>query len=535
VDTRKTYDYVIVGAGSAGCVLANRLSEDRDVRVCLLEAGGRDTDPLIHIPLGMGKLRERRAHDWGFDTEPVPGLAGRRMPALRGKVLGGSSSINFLTHVRGNRGDYDRWAQKGCIGWSYQDVLPYFRKLERWEGGADDYRGADGPLSVIRASSPDPIFDAMQDAAVEAGHPLSDDYNGARQEGIGVSQLNIGRGKRSSTSVAYLRPALSRANLDVVTDALASRVLFQGARAIGVAYEHGGQRREARADKEVILCAGAFNSPHLLMLSGIGPADRLRAHGIAVIIDSPGVGSNLQDHVYAFVAHARKQPGPFVDVLRYDRMSVAMARAHLFGTGAATVPPTRMVGFLKTRPELAVPDIQFFCGANPRIPHMWFPGWKTAPQDGFELAPVLLHPESTGELRLSSADPRAKIRVHQNVLATANESRTLREGVKLARDLLSRKPLERYRGNQIIPPPEVKSDAEIDAWLPKAAIAAFHPAGTCAMGVGPDSVLDPELRVHGADALRVVDASAMPDLISGNINACVVMMAEKAADLIRGR
>jgi choline dehydrogenase/4-pyridoxate dehydrogenase len=269
------------------------------------------------------------------------------------------------------------------------------------------------------------------------------------------------------------------------------------------------------------------------MLSGIGPADALRAQGISVVLDAPGVGANLQDHVYAFVAFQRKQPGPFVGALRWDRMTAGMARAQFLGTGPATVPPTRLVAFLKTRPELSVPDIQFFCGANPRIPHLWFPGWKAAPQDGFELAPVLLHPERSGRIELPSSDPRVPVRIHQNVLSTASEVRTLREGVKLARDLLSCKPLDPYRGRAVIPGDEVKTDAEIDAWIPKAAIAAFHPAGTCAMGIGPDAILDTELRVRGTERLRVVDASAMPDLTSGNINAVVVMMAEKAADMIR--
>jgi choline dehydrogenase-like flavoprotein len=527
------FDYVIVGAGSAGCALAARLSEDKDIRVCLFEAGGSDSDPLIHIPLGMGKMREKRLHDWGLDTEPVPGLAGRRMAAIRGKVIGGSGALNFLTHVRGNKGDYARWAQKGCTGWSYDAVLPYFKKLERWQEGADDYRGGDGPIAVRRAASPDPIFEAMFEAAVEAGHPTTADYNGAQQDGIGTSQLAIGNGRRSSSATGYLRPALKRPNLTLITGALARRVMLDGTRAIGIEYETNGTAEQARAAREVILCAGTFNSPHLLMLSGIGPAQMLRAQGIPIALDAPGVGQNLQDHVYAFVAYQRKEPGPFVGALRWDRMTLAMAQAQAFGTGPATVPPTRLMAFLKTRPELTVPDIQFFCGANPRIPHLWFPGWKAAPQDGFELAPVLLHPECAGHVALASADPRAPVRIHQNVLSTASEVRTLREGVKLARDLLSRKPLDRYRGRAVIPGDEVKTDAEIDAWIPKAAIAAFHPAGTCAMGVGPDAVLDPELRVRGTQALRVVDASAMPDLTSGNINAVVVMMAEKAADLIR--
>ena len=528
-------DYIIVGAGSAGCVLAARLSEDAEIRVLVLEAGPRDRDPLIHVPLGIGHMHKKRSHDWGYDTEPDPGLDGRRINAARGRVLGGSSSINVMAYVRGNHGDYDRWAQKGCTGWSHDDVLPYFRRSETWEEGADDWRGGDGPLRVIRSRSPDPLFDDWIEAGKAAGHPFTADYNGATQEGFGRSQSTIINGRRCSAAVAYLRPALARPNLTLEVAALAHRVVFDNGRAVGVAYAKGGRMLIARANREVILSGGAFNSPQLLMLSGIGPADHLRDVGIEPVVDLPGVGANLQDHMAVMPTYERREPGPFVGDMRFDRMALNIPRAYLFGTGPASWLPNGLHGFMKTRPELAVPDIQFlFRGTAPGA-HLWFPGIRRRFDDAIAMRPVLLHPESTGTVRLGSADPGAQVRIALNALGTENDVKTLREGFRRARDVMLRGPLDRLRGRELDPGPDVASDDEIDRWMRATAITVHHPSGTCAIGIGEDAVLDPELRVKGVDGLRVVDAAAMPDLVSGNINACVLMMAEKASDMIRGR
>ena len=532
---RTGYDYVIVGAGSAGCVLAYRLSADPTARVLLLEAGGRDTHPLIHVPIGLGKIWEHRMFDWGYDTEPEPRLDGRRVEAMRGKVLGGSSSINVMAYVRGHRGDYDRWARNGCTGWSYAEVLPYFKRCETWERGENAWRGGRGPLSVIDSRNRDQLFEAWLGAAREADWPFTEDYNGKEQEGFGLGQWTIRNGRRCSAAVAFLRPALSRRNLTVEINALATRVILEGTRARGVEYTSAGRIHHVAAAREVLLAGGVFNSPQLLMLSGIGEAAHLREIGIQPKVNLPGVGRNLQDHLTVDVHHLRRAPGPFHAAMRLDRAALNMARAYVLGTGPGTVLPSRLHAFLKTRRELAVPDIQFlFRGAPPRA-HPWLPGIKPAYADSFGLRPVMLHPESRGVVRLRSSDPSAPVRIAQNFLATEHDVRTIREGVKLGRDLAGRRSLEQFRGRETAPGPECRTDAEIDAFVRRTAITAHHPCATCAMGTGEDAVLDPSLRVRGVEGLRVVDASAMPDLVSGNINACVMMIAEKAADLVLGK
>jgi 4-pyridoxate dehydrogenase len=529
-----SYDYIIVGAGSAGCVLANRLSEDSAAQVLLLEAGGPDRHPYISIPLGLGRMHDSRMFDWGYETEPEPNLNGRRIEAMRGKVLGGSSSINVMAYTRGHSGDYDRWAQKGALGWSYADVLPYFRRAETWTGGPDPWRGGEGPLGTQSAKTPDPLFDAWVEAGKQAGFPSTKDYNGRDQVGFGRAQYTIRDGRRSSSSRAYLRPVRNRPNLTVETHAHALRVLLSGTRATGVEYTRQGAVLRAEAGREVIVATGAFNTPQLLMLSGIGPAAHLKQHGIATVADLP-VGRNLQDHLAAFINYARKGPGAFHAQMRFDRMAVSMIRAYLFGSGPATVVPGGLHAFVKSRPEIAVPDIEFMFRGTSHAAHLWFPVVRPPFADGYSIRPTLLHPDSRGEVLLRSADPRDHPRICYNFFTAPNDLPTLRQGFKLARQVAHAPAMAPYRGPELSPGDAVQSDAEIDAWLKKVVITAHHPCGTCAMGTTPDAVLDPELKVRGIERLRVVDASAMPDLVSAHINACVLMMAEKAADLILGK
>jgi 4-pyridoxate dehydrogenase len=534
INRADAYDYIIVGAGSAGCVLANRLTEDPDVTVLLLEAGGSDKHPYIQIPLGLGKLWQQRMFDWGYDTEPEPHLHDRRVPVRRGKVLGGSSSINVMVYTRGHRGDFDRWAREGATGWSYADTLPYFKRSESWEGGEDSWRGGSGPLGTQSARMHDPIHDAWREAAHRAGWPQTGDANGADGAGLGTAQFTIRSGRRASAANAYLRPVLQRPNLVLRTGVLATRVALRGARATGVHFVEQSQERHAEATREVILCGGVFNSPQLLMLSGIGPASHLREHGIAPLIDLP-VGRNLRDHLAVALRWHRTAPGPFQHQMRLDRVALAMARAWLLRDGPATTLPLALIAFLQSAPGLEAPDLEFMIGAPPFEAKPWLPGWTPPIPDFMGIRPVLLHPQSHGTVTLCSADPAAPVRIANNFLSVPEDIATLRRGFHLGRDLAHQPPLDRYRGALAAPGPEVTSEADIDAWIRATVITVNHPLGTCAMGNGNDAVLQPDLTVRGVEGLRVVDASALPDMPSAHINAIVMMLAERASDLIRGR
>jgi choline dehydrogenase/4-pyridoxate dehydrogenase len=452
-------------------------------------------------------------------------------------VIGGSSSINAMAYVRGHRGDYERWAAAGLTTWSYAHVLPYFRRQESWEGGASAYRGGDGPLTTRATRYRDPLVEAYLAAAEQAGHPRTEDYNGAQQEGFGRSQQTIRDGRRCSAAVAYLRPALARPNLEVVVNALAERVLVEGHRAVGIEYLVGGERQVARADREVILAGGVINSPQLLMHSGIGDPDELRKHEIAASVPLPGVGQNLQDHVSVTVAYGRKEPGPLHGKMRADRIAVELARAYLRGEGIAADWPGGVMAFLKSSPELALPDIQLLFGAAPMTAHPYFSPLVRPYADSFGCRAVLLQPQSRGRIELASPDPHLPVRIRQNFLATEKDWATLRAGVRVVREIGRQAPLASFTAGEISPGPDCRSDAAIDAHIRATAITVHHPLGTCKMGrpSDPATVVDPELKILGVDGLRVVDASVMPDLIGGNINAAVIMIAEKAADLIRGR
>ena len=536
MSTPKTYDYIIIGAGAAGCTLANRLSEDSNSTVLVIEAGGSDFDPLIHIPLGWGKILFNRLHDWGYFTEPEPELNGREVECARGKVIGGSSSINAMAYVRCHPEDFDRWENMGLSGWSYAHVLPYFKRSEDWQAGETDIRGSGGPLTTIKNIYPDPLKEAWLEAGLAAGYPVTDDYN-TINEGFCVMQSTIRKGRRCSAAVAYLRPAVRRPNVTVVNKAMALGILAEKGRAVGIRYSRNGQAKTVSAEREIILSGGVINSPQLLMLSGIGNPEHLKEHDIECINPLPGVGQNLQDHIGVGIEYERIQDGPFVGNLRYDRIALAMLRAYFLGDGFATEMPGPIMAFLKSDEALDQPDIQLLTRFIPPESQPWFPGIRKKPKDAFMCRPAVLHPESRGELKLKSSDPRAKPAIHQNFLTEEKDWETLRTGFDIVRDVANQKPLDPFRGPEIQPGPGITAKAEIDAYIRQTAWTVHHPAGTCKMGLESDemAVVDNEFRLRGIEGLRVIDASVLPDMPGGNINAPVIMMAEKASDIIKGK
>lgn len=522
-------DFIIVGAGSAGCVLANRLSADPRHRVLLLEAGGADRNPWIHIPVGYFKTMHNPSVDWCFETEPDPGLNGRRLKWPRGKVLGGSSSINGLLYVRGQPEDYERWRQMGNTGWGWDDVLPLFRRAEDWVHEADPLHGKGGPLAVSRNEVRRPICDAWIAAAEAAGYPLNPDYNGPVQEGVGYFQLTARRGRRCSAAVAYLNPVKSRPNLRIVTRALTTRLVIEDGRAVGVAWRGpDGAERVSRARAEVVLSAGAIGSPHLLMLSGIGEAAHLAGHGIAPVLDRPAVGQNLQDHLQARLVFKCRE-ATLNDEVRSltGRVRIAVQYALTRG-GPMAMAASLATGFLRTRPDVATPDIQFHI-------QPWSadsPGEGVHPFSAFTASVCQLRPESRGAIRLKSARPDSYPAIHPNYLATPTDCATMVAGVSVARRIAAQPPLAARIAEAFRPNPSVQGDDAVLQWIRDTATTIYHPTGTCRMGSDEAAVVDSRLRVRGLRGVRVADCSIMPEIVSGNTNAPAIMIGEKAGDMI---
>lgn len=526
----ETFDYVIIGAGSAGCVLANRLSADPGVRVALLEAGGRDLNPWLHVPAGYFRTMFNPKLTWQFGAGPEPYLNGRIVPWPRGRVLGGTSAVNGLLYVRGQAQDFDTWRQLGNAGWSYRDVLPYFKRAENQERGADEYHGAGGPLGVSDVRMKNPLCEAYIAACVAAGIPRTTDFNGASQEGVGYYQLTTWKGRRCSTAVGYLNPVRSRKNLAIITNAEVKRISLDGRRATGVVYKRDGQTRTVAAAREVLLAAGAIGSPQLLQVSGIGPEAVLKNAGVEVLHELPGVGENLQDHFQARFVYECSLPASLNDVWHSRLMQVRAGLEYAFSRSGILTIGAGVVGvFARSRPELDVPDVQVhFMPLSAEGP-----GQGLHPFSGVTASVCQLRPESRGVISITSPDPAAPPSIVANYLASQTDCDVLLAGIRMLRRIAEQPAFKQYVKCEFLPGPEVESDEDLMAFAKAKGTTIFHPCGTCKMGRDPMAVVDERLRVHGIAGLRVVDASIMPTMTSGNTNAPTIMIAEKASDMIR--
>ncbi|MEC8880589.1 MAG: choline dehydrogenase [Pseudomonadota bacterium] len=526
------FDYVIVGAGSAGAALAHRLSESGDHSVRVLEYGGSDNSIFIKMPTAFSIPMNMKRYDWGFHSEKEPGLKGRSLHQARGKVLGGSSSINGLVYVRGCAGDFEEWEELGAAGWGYQDVLPYFKRGEDCVYGGDAYRGDQGGLTTCNGNNmKNPLYRAFIKAGEQAGYGYTEDYNGYRQEGFGRMDMTVRDGVRCSTAMAYLKPAMNRPNLDIQTHALTTRVIMDGKTAVGVEYRQGGKTRRVRARKEVILSASSFNSPKLLMLSGIGPADHLKEHGIEVVHDLPGVGRNLQDHLEVWVQQECTQKITLNSWLGPLAKAWIGANWLFLKRGLGTSNQFESNGYIRSRAGMKYPDIQFHFLAGA----IAYDGSSAFKGHGFQVHLGANKPKSRGWVKLKSADPEAPPEIVFNYFAEEEDKEAFRAGLRWTREIFAQPALDEYRGQEVSPGPDVQTDAQIDQWLAETAETAYHPAGSCRMGTDAMAVVDPECRVHGVRNLRVVDSSIMPTVTNGNLNAPTIMIGEKAADHILGR
>lgn len=526
-------DYIVIGAGSAGAVIAARLTEDPNVTVTLIEAGRRERHPLLTMPIAFPMIMMGGRYNWNYMGEPEPHADGRCIRQPRGKALGGSSMINGMLYARGHPRDYDEWRQLGLEGWGYDDVLPYFKKSENHWGDADHYHAKGGPLSVTKHVPDKELFPRFIDAAKSLGYKTQADHHGADQEGWGSPDISIHNGRRGSTSARFLYPAMNRPNLTVITEALATRIEVSNGRAVALHYTSKGEHHRLETGREIILSGGAYNSPQLLLLSGIGPADDLREHSIDVVHDLPGVGRNLQDHPSIAMMAAADRSVTLTNDLRFDRLTLSALEWLTMGKGRIANMPVTANGFLKTRPDLERPDAQCLFQPTSIFARPWFPGIKKPAPDVVAMACVMLRPESRGWVKLKSANPADAPRILSNVLATENDRAFFRRIIPQIRELWATSPLSSVIKDEILPGKAVQTPDEMDAWVRSAISTALHPVGSCAMGTGPEAVCDAKLKVHGLDGLRIADASIMPRIVGGNTNAPAIMIGEKAADLIR--